>query len=289
MFVLIFKQIEVRCDGWGWEKNSFPHHFRHIPHYFLHVCPGSLGKVILDAMTDSLQIDTVSVQFAGLRALDSVSLTLHPREIVGLIGPNGSGKTTLINAITGYVPLAGGQIHVKGRRISGLPPHRIAHHGIRRTFQTIRLFKQLTALENVEAAAVAAGQSRRAASKRAHAALERLELSDRSHQTAESLPYGEQRRLEIARALVTAPPFLLLDEPAAGLNESESDGLLTILVGIVRADGCGLLIIDHDMRLIMRLCDRLHVLNYGRTIAEGDPASVRANPDVIAAYLGGRR
>ncbi|PJF26976.1 MAG: ABC transporter ATP-binding protein [Phototrophicales bacterium] len=240
-------------------------------------------------MTDSLQIDTVSVQFAGLRALDAVSLTLRPGEIVGLIGPNGSGKTTLINAITGYVPLAGGQIFVKGRKISGLPPHRVAHHRIRRTFQTIRLFKQLTALENVEAAAVADGHSRREASKRAHAALARLELSDRARQTAESLPYGDQRRLEIARALVTAPAFLLLDEPAAGLNESESDALLSILVEIVRADGCGLLIIDHDMRLIMRLCDRLHVLNYGRTIAEGDPASVRANPDVIAAYLGGRR
>ncbi len=240
-------------------------------------------------MTNSLQIDTVSVQFAGLRALDAVSLTLQRGEIVGLIGPNGSGKTTLINAITGYVPLTNGQIYVSGRRISGLPPHRIAHHGIRRTFQTIRLFKQLTTLENVEAAAVAAGQSRRAASKLAHATLERLALSDRARQTAESLPYGEQRRLEIARALVTAPPFLLLDEPAAGLNESESDSLLNILIGIVRADGCGLLIIDHDMRLIMRLCDRLHVLNYGRTIAEGDPASVRANPDVIAAYLGGRR
>lgn len=240
-------------------------------------------------MIDSLQIEHVSVQFAGLRALDDVSLALYPREIVGLIGPNGSGKTTLINAITGYVPLADGEIRVNGRKISGLPPHRIANHGIRRTFQTIRLFKQLTALENIEAAAVAAGQSRREALKRAHAVLKRLELDDRARQTADSLPYGEQRRLEIARALVTAPPFLLLDEPAAGLNESESDSLLAVLVEIVRADGCGLLIIDHDMRLIMRLCDRLHVLNYGRTIAEGDPASVRANPDVIAAYLGGRR
>jgi branched-chain amino acid transport system ATP-binding protein len=237
-------------------------------------------------MTSGLVVDSIIVDFVGLRALDEISLAVHPGEILGLIGPNGSGKTTLINAITGYVETQGGTVVVDGQEITGLPPHQVARHGVRRTFQTIRLFKSLSVLENIEVAGVSSGLNRRESRRLAAEIMERLGIAQLAEVSAGALPYGEERRVEIARALVTRPHYLLLDEPAAGLNEQESDNLLNTLPGIIREHECSVLIIDHDMRLIMRMCDRLHVLNYGRTIGEGTPREVRRNPEVIAAYLG---
>ena len=236
--------------------------------------------------TAVLVVEGVTKDFVGLRALNSVSLTLEQGEILGLIGPNGSGKTTLINVVTGFLKPTQGRIGVGDVDITNWPPHKIAPLGLARTFQTIKLFLGLTVLENVEVAAVSAGLPRRRARQRAYAVLERLGATQLADLPAGALPYGQERRVEVARALATNPSFLLLDEPAAGLSEAESDDLLQTLASIPQETGCGMLIVDHDMRLIMRLCDRVHVLNYGKTIGEGTPGEVRRNPAVIEAYLG---
>jgi branched-chain amino acid transport system ATP-binding protein len=234
----------------------------------------------------ALEAIAVSVEFAGLRALDRVSLRLEPGEIVGLIGPNGSGKTTLVNVLTGQLQPVDGRVLCNGEDITGLPPPRIAARGIARSFQIVRLFRNLTVRENVEAGAIARGLRRPAARTVANRLLAEFDLGPRAEAFAGSLSYGDERRIEIARALAAAPTFLLLDEPAAGMNEAETGRLLELLAQLPRAERLGLLIIDHDMRLIMRLCHRLHVLASGRTIAEGDVLSVQRSPAVIAAYLG---
>ena len=239
-----------------------------------------------NARAATLAIEALTKDFVGLRALDSVSLTLERGEILGLIGPNGSGKTTLINVVTGFLKPTDGRIRVDDVDIAGWPPHKIACLGLARTFQTLKLFLGLTVLENVEVAAVSAGLPRRQARQRAYQVLESLGAARLADLPAKALPYGQERCVEIARALATNPTFLLLDEPAAGLNEVESEDLLQTLASIPQETGCGVLIVDHDMRLIMRLCDRLHVLNYGKTIGEGSPDEVRRNPTVIGAYLG---
>jgi branched-chain amino acid transport system ATP-binding protein len=221
----------------------------------------------------SLNAIDVSVEFAGLKALAGVSLALGAGEIVGLIGPNGSGKTTLINAITGQVALAGGRVMLGDEMISGLAPRQIALKGVSRSFQIVRLFNNMTVVENIEAPALAHGNSLRAARGKAD-------------ELGAALSYGDKRRVEIARALAADPSFLLLDEPAAGMNEAETDALLHTLAALPEARGLGLLIIDHDMGLIMRLCHRLHVLASGRTIATGTADQVRRDPAVIEAYLG---
>ncbi len=233
-----------------------------------------------------LVLQGVTKDFAGLRALDGVSLRLQEGEILGLIGPNGSGKTTLINVVTGLLPVSSGKITAGDVDITGLPAFRIARAGIARTFQTIRLFRELTVLENVQVAAVSMGLSRQAARLRAESVLEELALSDWGPQRAGALPYGLERRVEVARALAMEPRFLLLDEPAAGLNEEESDELLAMLAPIPQEKKLGMMIVEHDMRLIMRLCHHLHVLSYGRTIGEGTPEEVRSIPAVVEAYLG---
>ena len=237
----------------------------------------------------ALVVEGVTKDFVGLRALDSVNLRLERGEILGLIGPNGSGKTTLINVMTGFLKPTAGRIKVNGVDITHWAPHKIAPLGLARTFQTIKLFLGLTVLENVEVAAVSMGMRRARARQRAYEVLERLGETHLAGLQASALPYGAERRVEIARALATGPNFLLLDEPAAGLNEGESDDLLRTLTRIPRETGCGMLIVDHDMRLIMRLCDRVHVLNYGKTIGEGVPEEVRKNPSVLEAYLGTSR
>lgn len=240
-------------------------------------------------MVEQLVVEHISKNFDGLKALKDVSLHLMQGEILGLIGPNGSGKTTLINVISGLLPATSGKVIASGNEITNLTAYQIAHAGIARTFQTIRLFRELTVLENAEVAAVGVGASRRTARQLAGAALEEMGLVSYADWLAGTLPYGLERRLEVARSLAMKPKFLLLDEPGAGLNEEESNDLLNTLKRIQGLYNLGMLVVEHDMRLIMRLCDRIHVLQSGQTIGEGKPAEIRENPAVIEAYLGSSR
>jgi branched-chain amino acid transport system ATP-binding protein len=237
----------------------------------------------------SLVVRDVTKRFEGLAALQNVSLSLKQGEILGLIGPNGSGKTTLINVVSGLLPANGGQVLVGETDVTNKPSYEVAHTGVSRTFQTIRLFRELTVQENVEVAALSVGFPRREARAAADQALDEMGISRWSASQAGELPYGLERRVEVSRALAMKPRFLLLDEPAAGLNEDESNQLMEILRPIPQQKGLGMLIVDHDMRLIMGLCHRLHVLNYGKTIGEGSPEQVRQIPAVVQAYLGKSR
>lgn len=236
--------------------------------------------------SERLTAENVVMDFSGLRALDDVSLSLGRHEIVGLIGPNGSGKTTLVNVLSGALNPTTGQVTIDSGEVTGFAPRKIARAGLVRTFQTVRLFGTLTVFENVQLGGLGQGMRRSQASARANELLKRFEIDHLRDVLADSLSYGQKRIVEILRALATDCNYLLLDEPAAGLNEEESDRLLGQLSAIPKEFGCGLLIIDHDMNLIMRLCERLHVLNQGKTIAEGKPEEVRANPTVVEAYLG---
>lgn len=238
------------------------------------------------APSSVLEVAHLCKSFAGLKAVDDVSFTVKTGEILGLIGPNGSGKTTLVNVVTGLLPATSGTVHVDRYRTSGRPAHRVARAGIARTFQTIRLFRELTVRENVEVASVAQGRSRRKAVHTADALITELGLEPFAELLAGEIPFAHQRKLEMARALAMEPKFVFLDEPAAGLNEEESDGLNVLLKELPTRFGIGLIVIEHDMRLMMNLCPRLHVLNYGKTITEGTPAEVRANEEVVTAYLG---
>ena len=238
-------------------------------------------------MPDStLRGSKLSVEFVGLRALDDVSIELGVGEILGLIGPNGSGKTTLVNVLCGQIPPVSGQAFCNGKEITGLTPVQISKCGVARSFQIVRVFANLSVRENIEVAAVSHGASRRRGQQDADALLEEFSLTSRADDFAGVLSYGDKRRVEIARALAAKPRFLLLDEPAAGMNEQESDTLKQLLSKLPEERHLGLLIIDHDMSLIMRLCHRLHVLASGKTIAEGDIQTVSNSPQVIEAYLG---
>jgi branched-chain amino acid transport system ATP-binding protein len=228
----------------------------------------------------------LAVHFQGLKALDGVDLSIDTSEILGLIGPNGAGKTTLVNALSGFEPATTGTIQLGADDVTGWTPERRARAGLSRTFQSVRLFGELTARENIEAAALGVGASRTEARERVEEILLRMDLGDVADRRANALPQGTERRLGIARSLATRPAFLLLDEPAAGLNDDESRDLVATLRDLHQAWGCGVLIIEHDMSVIMNLCDRVQVLDYGKTICIGTPAEVRQDPAVLRAYLG---
>jgi branched-chain amino acid transport system permease protein len=237
-----------------------------------------------------LALEKVSKSYGGLLAVSEVDLELRVGEVLGLIGPNGSGKTTLLGCIAGTHAPSGGRVRIDAIDITGRPAHEVARQGIGRTFQNIRLFAHMTAAENVKAALTQRWPHLGHAelSQRSRHLLDELKIADLAEREAGTLAYGQQRRLEIARALALEPRFLLLDEPAAGMNESETADLLGILGWLVKDRGLGLLVVDHDMQLIMRLCDRIAVLNKGQLIALGSAAEVQASPAVREAYLGRR-
>ena len=240
-----------------------------------------------DVATGTVQAVDVTKHFGGVEALRGVTVGLREGQIVGLIGPNGSGKTTLLNLVSGVFPPTSGEILLDGAPLTARGGHRVARAGIVRTFQNIRLFGSLTALQNVEVGALGAGRVRRAHSHEyALDVLERLGIAHLADRWAATLSYGDQRRLEVARALAGSPRFLLLDEPAAGMNEAESEDLRDSIERIRSERDCGILVVEHDLRLIMRLCDTIYVLNEGEVISRGTPDEVRSDPAVIAAYIG---
>ncbi len=248
-----------------------------------------------------LEARNVTIRFGGLTAVSDFNLSLEPHELVGLIGPNGAGKTTIFNMLTRVYAPSEGEIFVNGKPTAGCKPYDITNLGVARTFQNIRLFKELTVLDNVKigghihykysgAAAVLQTnhfhQAEDLADREALQLLEIFHLRGRANDYAKNLPYGDQRRLEIARALAARPKLLLLDEPAAGLNDRETLDLMQTIHDVRDKFDIAILLIEHNMELVMGICERIIVLNFGKTIAQGSPEEVRSNPVVIEAYLG---
>jgi branched-chain amino acid transport system ATP-binding protein len=228
----------------------------------------------------------VSRSFEGITALEDVDLELARDEVLGLIGPNGAGKTTLINLLTGFDLPSSGRVELGAQEITRWPPHRRGRAGLARTFQHGRLFSGLTVRENVEVAALGAGVSPSEARRRADRLLDLLGLASRSRRPASVLPHGDERRLGVARALALQPRFVLMDEPAAGLHEAEIPAFAAVVRSVRDDFGAGVLLVDHNVALIMEVCDRVRVLDRGRTLAEGTPDEIRRNFDVATAYLG---
>ncbi len=257
-------------------------------------------------MEPILQVNALTMDFGGLRALDRLDLEIGRREIVALIGPNGAGKTTFFNCLTGIYPPTEGEMLIrqpdrKTKKLNGLKPNHVTEAGLARTFQNIRLFQNMTVLENVMIGrhcrtsvgilgAIVKNKTTRQEEKKivedSYAILEKIGLTEFVNEFAKNLPYGAQRRLEIARAMATEPFLLLLDEPAAGMNPLETRELDELIVRIRDQEGITILLIEHDMKLVMSLSDRIYVVDYGKKIAQGTPQEIKSNPAVIKAYLG---
>ncbi len=248
-----------------------------------------------------LEMKKLGIRFGGLHAAEDVNISIYEHEIVGLIGPNGAGKTTIFNLMTGVYMLTEGDIELMGKSIKGMPTYKITYEGISRTFQNIRLFKSMTVLENIKVAFQSRmyytmldgllrdtyyDREENGCDERARELLRVFDMEDMAEWNANSLPYGLQRKLEICRAMATNPKLLLLDEPAAGMNPIETQELMETIRQIREKFGVTVLLIEHDMKLVMGICERIYVLNYGRIIAEGSPEEIRNNREVVAAYLG---
>ena len=248
-----------------------------------------------------LQVSGLSMRFGGLLAVNGVGLTVKEKQVVALIGPNGAGKTTVFNCLTGFYRPSGGTILLDGQPIQGLPGHLIARRGVVRTFQNVRLFKEMTALENLLIAqhrhlntnffaglfkTPAFRRSEQEAMERAQYWLEKVNLTEFANRAAGTLAYGQQRRLEIARCMMTHPRIIMLDEPAAGLNPRETEDLKALIGYLRESHDVTVLLIEHDMKLVMSISDHIVVINQGTPLADGTPEQIRDNPDVIKAYLG---
>jgi branched-chain amino acid transport system ATP-binding protein len=237
-------------------------------------------------MAASLTAERVSVSFDGLKALSHVSLAVPRDKVTGLIGPNGAGKTTLVNVLTGFQAPDEGRLAMDDEVLAGLPPHRVRQKGIARTFQSGRLFADLSVLDNLEVTGVGLGLSRREATAKAHAMLEWIGIAHLAERTAGGLPYTDERRVAIGRALMLEPKYLLLDEPAAGMSAEEAQDLTQLIRRIVAEVKCGVLLIEHNIGLVLNICDHIHVLDSGETIEEGPPQAIKASEKVRHAYMG---